>query len=200
MNKNFLLLIRGKPASGKSTVIRYIKDLEFRLLDPDLIKNNKEYKKFSPRMTKNPTENIKRYCYLYNKAEKFLLDNQNVIWVQPWSRMAEIELTIRNFGYYLLDLKEKSWTESLDEIIKKLPFIFLIAEIDTDNEKCFQRFYKRFRRLNKIKNLEEERLKKTSILFQKLTINIISIILDGNVIPKENATRLVAFIKNSLID
>jgi len=146
LKKPFCLLIRGKPSSGKTTIAEaLLKRLDnCKLIDPDQIDtDSREYKHFSPRKTKNPTENVKTYCFLYNKAETFIKSGCNIIWAQPWSRLAEIELTIRNFGYYFTDLNERVWVSKVEKITTKLPFSFLVVETALNDNEIIKRWSSR---------------------------------------------------------
>ena len=194
-SNNYCLLIRGKPCSGKSTVVNSLSSVEtgFTSLDPDDVNiKSQNYAQFTPRQTRNPTENVKMYCYLYNNAEKNLSAGRNVVWSQPWSRMAEIELTVRNFGFYLTDLKEKVWKSNIENIIKKLPFNFLVAEISIDNATSTRRW--NIKRKTTSKKLE--RLKKTQKLFQPFVFSVPYIKLNGTENSIENAEKIVRFLKN----
>jgi len=189
---NYCLLVRGKPCSGKSTTVKALTTIhkDFDLLDPDKIDTEtKEYSEFLPRNTKNPTENVKMYCFLYDVAETRLKKEQNIIWTQPWSRMSEIELTIRNFGYHLTDMKGEVWPSTTDRIIDKLPFKFLVAELYVGNKTSTKRWKER-----NIDNPSEfERLIKTQKLFQPFSLPVPYIKLDGTDDVKTNADKLIKF-------
>lgn len=190
--QNFCLLLRGRPCSGKTTLVDNVKEISFLIVDPDLIDTSSiEFKKFVPRMNKNPNENVKKYCYLFNQAEKAIRAKRNVVWMQPWSRLAEIELTIRNFGFYHTDLKEKVWEEDIDSVVKRLPFIFAVCEIDVEASVAEKRYLKRNRN-----NLEIERLRKTNKFFQSYSLPTKYLKLDGNKDMKVLANKFTNFAKS----
>ncbi|MFC1756195.1 hypothetical protein ACFLZK_02270 [Patescibacteria group bacterium] len=189
----YCLLIRGKPSSGKSSVSKALSSFtDFTLVDPDQVDTKSQsYKIFLPRQTKNPANNVKLYCYLYGLAETSINSGKNVIWTQPWSRMAEIELTIRNFGYYLTELEGNVWKTNPDEVVKMLPFRFLVAEIDVDNSTSYSRWFKDNKKQEGL-----ERLEKTQKLFQPYILPTPFVKLDGKENIIQNAQKILNFIKS----
>jgi len=197
LEKPLCLLIRGKPSSGKTTTARaLVKYLDnCKILDPDEIDlESRTYKHFSPRKTKNPTDNVKMYCYLYNKAETVLKNGGVVIWTQPWSRAAEIDLTVRNLGYYFTTLGELVWALKIEEILAKLPFALLIVEMDVDDSTIINRWL-----TNNPNHKAEElsRLKKTISYFQSIDQIIPYFKVSGNINNKK-VKRILYFIEEKL--
>ena len=191
------MLIRGKPSSGKTTVARkLVRHFDnYKMLDPDEINTeSREYKHFSPRKTKNPTDNVKMYCFLYNQAEIILKSGGNVVWAQPWSRLAELDLTVRNFGYYFTNLKEHVWTTKVAEVATKLPFTLLIIEVDADDNVIISRWLSNNPRHN---SDELERLKKTVKYFQPANQTIPCLKINGNT-RNANIEPIIDFIQEEL--
>lgn len=162
------LLIRGYPGSGKTTLAKSLKlktDYSFLILDPDTIETkSKKYRNFTPRMNKNPSEEVKKYCYLFNKAEKAIKNGENIIWTQPWSRYSEIELTIKNFAYYFTNLRDNVWNTNTELLFNKLPFSFVVIEVIVPRNLSILRTSKKYDK----ENYDEKRLIKTQLLFQSL--------------------------------
>ncbi|MFC1722323.1 hypothetical protein ACFL0C_01600 [Patescibacteria group bacterium] len=196
-NNNFCLLVRGKPCSGKSTIVDNVSFARTVILDPDLInKKGLEYKNFQPRQNKNPNEMVKMYCYLFNKADNAVGKGFNVIWMQPWSRIAEIELTIRNFGFYHTKSNNNIWIENINGILKALPFTFAVFEIDVTDKLSMERF---IIRNNGSTPEETNRLTKTNKLFQKFSLNTPYLKISGNN-GKENCLKRLNSYISTLIN
>jgi len=192
--KPLCLIIRGKPSSGKTTLTELLAEKldNHKVLDPDKVdRRSKEYQQYFPRNTRNPTENVKMYCFLYNKAESYIKNGFDVIWEQPWSRQAEIDLTIRNFGYYLTNLNESVWTIQIEEVVSKLPFSLLILEIDVDDRVVKTRWIENH---PNFKKKELERLKKTLSYFQPIKLRIPSLVIDGIKDNHKNVESVLKFV------
>lgn len=190
-----LVILRGVPCSGKSTLAKEIVSINptFNIIDPDNVNTqNKEYADFSPRKTRNPSSNVKMYSYLYDKVESALKNGNNVIWAQPWSRIAEVDLTIKNLGYYLTDLKSNVWKTNLDNIIEKLPIKIYVVEIQISNEVSLNRWISK----NNSDKSEIKRLIKTQQLFQPLSTNLPILILDGEQNLEINLKLTLDFLGN----
>jgi len=194
----FCLLIRGKPCAGKTT---FANNLEQHLnnvvlLDPDNINvNENTYKKFRPRMTKNPSDNVKMYSYLFDQAEINLQNSINVVWAQPWSRQAEIDLTVRNFGYYFSELKDCVWKETVDNVWKTLPFKLVVIEIELENNKILRRWQQRNKYYTKA---DKDRLLKTIKYYQSIKFPFPHLKLSGSENPEKNSLTTIDFLINGL--
>jgi len=192
--KPLCLIIRGKPSSGKTTLTELLAEKldNYKVLDPDKVdRRSKEYQQYSPRSTRNPTKNVKMYCFLYNKAESYIKNGFDVIWEQPWSRQAEIDLTIRNFGYYLTNLNESVWTIQIEKVVSKLPFSLLILEIDVDDRVVKTRWIENH---PSFKKKELERLKKTLSYFQPIKLPIPYLVIDGIKDDHKNVESVLKFV------
>ena len=165
----FCALLRGKPGAGKSTLLKALAVDNTCKLDADSINTiSSDYRNFQPNSIRNPSEKVKRYCFLFHKAREGLNKKKNVIWAQPWSRVTEIETTIRNFAFYFLDYKEKSWTSELVEIIEKLPFEMLVIELQIENALSEKRVKQRY--AEKIwEKVEQPKLKRFNMYYQNIT-------------------------------
>ncbi len=115
----------------------------------------------------------------------------NVLWAQLGSRQAEIDLTIRNFGYYLTDLRDSSWNSQIEDIIKLFPFSFLIVEVGIDNDLALERWKNKFQ-----KHDENDlgRMKKTIKYFQPITLPVPYLLLDGPKGSESNVKTILDFI------
>jgi adenylate kinase family enzyme len=196
IEKTTCLLIRGKPCSGKSTLATNLvsKQHKFNVLDPDLVDTkSKAYSEFTPRQTKNPSENVKMYCFLYDKAETLLKNNSSVVWTQPWSRIAELELTIRNFGYYLTGLGGKVWSTKIKNIVHRLPFNLFVVEVEVKNSVSSERWIQN----NSSDTNQLKRLNKTQKLFQKFSLDVPFLRISGTESSSKNVQTVLSFLNRN---
>ncbi len=194
MKKGLFILLRGLPASGKTTIANNfvkVSPIAFTSLDPDTVDiSSKEYRKFIPKMTKNPSPNVKMYSYLFQKSIALLSDEKNVIWQQPWTRLAEVKLTIQNMGYYFTTLGNNVWSTDLNIILEKLPFGFLVVQVNISTNGCVSRYQQR-------KGVKDFiRLDKTIRCFQKSNLGVPILNIDGADSPIKNAQLLIEFMEN----
>ena len=166
------------------------------ILDPDLIdKRSPEFARFKPRNSRNPSENVKTYCFLFKVAERSICNGHNVFWMQPWSRYAEIDVTLKNLGYFLTNLKKSSWGISNDIIVSQLPFRTMLVEVDVPN------FVSKERWINNHPNASSKeicRLEKTLNYFQTIDTPLPYYKLDGTKSPEDSAKKVIAFIQKVL--
>ena len=190
---NFCLLIRGKPGAGKSTLAeRLLLTVPAKIIDPDKVnQTSRKYKTFTPKNTKNPSENVKMYSFLFSKADKLLKKTKNVIWTQPWSRLAEIELTLRNFAYYHSNMREEVWKANIDILVKVLPFRFIVADLILNNVTAKKRFLSKGN-----KEFDKNRFQKTCTLFQEYSLDTEHIILCGNSDVPTNSKIVENYLNN----
>ena len=189
---NFCLLIRGIPGAGKSTLAKSLQ-MSCKVVDPDLVDiNSREYKSFVPRQTRNPSERVKMYAFVYGVAETHLRTPSNVVWTQPWSRYSEINLTLRNFAFYFTELAERAWEASPEEITELLPFKFLVAEINTPEHLALERLRKR----KELTAKDMYRFNRTCKLFNRHPSFTPYLTLNGEHSVRANTTNLKCFIEN----
>jgi adenylate kinase family enzyme len=105
-NQNpLLILIRGLPGTGKSTVAHDIEAIlkdKIVILDPDTIDTeSKDFLDFSDNLRGKVDEKIFPYRYLLNKGYKALEENKIVIWGQAWTKLWGIKSALKS-------LREKS--------------------------------------------------------------------------------------------
>ena len=189
------IFVRGKIASGKTFVANSIQEIDgnIQILDPDLIDiTNNKFKKFRSVSHKNPDLKVKKYCFLFHKAVGLLRQSNKVAWTQPWSRKNELLLTIRNFGYYFTNFKERVWHADISEIIDCLPIRLAIVQVNISNETVLERC--RSREINN--NYEIEKIRKHSLMFQEIELPIHKLTVSGKENPIILKETLSAFIEN----
>src|SRR3989344_3573670 len=109
LGKGFLMIIRGLPGSGKSTLtneLLKLTDLSNAIrLNPDFVQiDSPEFVKFC--LTRPKDLPLKKLVYrflLYSACEKLPTGGQ-VIWEQPWRKLELLRLTLENIkvrGYHI---------------------------------------------------------------------------------------------------
>jgi len=124
-----LIVIRGLPGSGKSTVAS---ELQARmsnktvLVDPDALdKDSEEYKQFSENLVKSQpsvSEKVHPFRYLLHSAETALKNGNTVIWNQPFTDLDNLEYTIAH-----LEKQHQG-----EEQNKPLPVLVVNMEVDPE--------------------------------------------------------------------
>ncbi|MFZ2663933.1 MAG: AAA family ATPase [Patescibacteria group bacterium] len=114
MNKYpILILIRGLPGSGKSSIsLELVKRMDGKVIDPDLISA------IRPKSYRN--ERLRKFRLCTKNARSYLNKKLNVIWCQPFRKAQNIELVVNSLGMdylnsFLVDIKiplEVSWIRS----------------------------------------------------------------------------------------
>src|SRR5581483_1224699 len=112
LHEPHLVILRGLPGSGKSSVANKIKDAlsqKIEIVDPDLIKKkDEEYINFvNHEILKEPDLEPKflPYRYLLSKTIAFLENKKSVIWSQPFSDLEKLRYTIGKIKERTPDLK-----------------------------------------------------------------------------------------------
>ena len=192
MLKSFCMLqqscifIRGKPGAGKTTLAKMIsRELDIDFLDSGLInKTSHEYKTFCPVNTKNPSKQVKKYSFIFHKAESSIKNNRTVLWCQPWSRMSEIMVTLQNFAYYFSNTGIKTWHMSPIELINSIPFPIGVIELVIDSKESLDRIKKR----QKTDKVELARFDRFNIMYQTLSFPLQQLKIDAKQ-PLENSVK-----------
>ncbi len=133
-NKPKLVLIRGLPGSGKSTISDALKD-EFHdkvtLLDPDATDyDSQEYKDFSAlKKSEMIEEKFHPYRFLREQAYRAIDNNQIVVWNQAFTNLDGLQKTIVNLENYA---KENG--EELPVLI-----VEVVIDIDIAKKRVFER-------------------------------------------------------------
>lgn len=100
----FLILIRGLPGTGKSTIAQDIKTTasdKIIILDPDTINiKSEDFLSFADDLQGKVDSKIIPYRYLLNKGYKALEEGKNIVWCQAWTKLWGIKSAIKS-------LKEK---------------------------------------------------------------------------------------------
>jgi adenylate kinase family enzyme len=120
--KNYLIIIRGIPGSGKTYFAQKInKNLPSEVIDPEYIKitqrNFIEFRKLHPQ-----EKRIKRLKFLFNldKTKKLLNEGKSLIWTQPWRKASGLKTTI-------------------EHIQNSVPTKVIVLEINVDPKLCWER-------------------------------------------------------------
>lgn len=133
-----LIVIRGLPGSGKSTVASELQSRmasETVLVDPDALdKESEEYKLFSHNLSvshPNVSEKVHPFRYLLHSAETALKNGRTVVWNQPFTNLENLEYTIAHLD------------KQYQEIEKNKPLAVLVVNMEVDPEIAWERVDKR---------------------------------------------------------
>lgn len=95
-----LILLRGLPGVGKSTVANEIVSIvgnkTCKIIDPDLVDmESEEYKDFKANLIcSGVKESVVMYRYLLDLTYQGLCERKNIIWTQAWTKIWGIESTV----------------------------------------------------------------------------------------------------------
>lgn len=102
-----LIIVRGYPGSGKSTLVQgLMTDFQSSLVDPDMI-DAKEFESYCAKRSLYDSKFIslsatkKLYRYNTYQALKSLRNSLTTFWVQAWTSISGIEQTIENIMYLM---------------------------------------------------------------------------------------------------
>lgn len=180
MKRPVLLIVRGIPGSGKSTLTDQLLKLpslkDSLRLDPDLVdQNGDEFVKFCQSLPLELPIQKQIYRFLLRKAEAALKEQRSVIWEQPWRTLKGLRITLGNLAFFL--------TGNAD--ISAAPFQTVIVEINISPQKARKRVASRFQR-------GEHRLRPETFDQNEWTLEpcdylgLTVIPVDGTIPPEEN--------------
>lgn len=97
-----ILIVRGKPGSGKSTASElFMDEIEnIKYINPDKISDDELTEFIQQNESKYKSGGDKKnwlYRMCFAKAINALNENREIVWDQPWSQLSGIELTYENF-------------------------------------------------------------------------------------------------------
>lgn len=143
MPKGFLLIVRGLPGSGKTSVLNELTRVphfsKAVRLDPDVVNiTSSEFERFCGNHPSDLPMQKKVYRYLLYKACDELTTGKTIIWEQPWRNQELLRLTLENIVVIAYKLS------ALPENISKLPFYAGIVEISVSELEARKRVIKRF--------------------------------------------------------
>ncbi|MEN9389494.1 MAG: hypothetical protein RLY61_578, partial [Candidatus Parcubacteria bacterium] len=101
---NTLIIVRGQPGSGKTTLVESVQEVfDFELIDPDI--THTQPAEFDAYVQQRIYEDmsfatlpIERQYYRFHtyKCVEALKAGKAVIWAQPWSSVDGVNLTLEN--------------------------------------------------------------------------------------------------------
>ncbi|MFC1621959.1 AAA family ATPase [Patescibacteria group bacterium] len=188
------ILVRGKPGSGKTSLAQEIAKKEnIRIIDSgEVDKTSKEYQHFKPIRNRNPTDQVKKYSFLFHKAREHLENKGTILWCQPWSRMSEIMVTLQNFAYHFGETHSKTWELNPKELLETLPFALVIIELEISDKNSIERIQKR----KKVPSEKINKYKKFNRMYQELVFPIKTLKLSALDTVEVNSNLANDFVKS----
>ncbi len=139
MQKSLLVVIRGLPGSGKSTIMDHcIKKLDSAVrLDPDKINlESDDFVSFCQGRHLSVSLEKRMYRFLLYQACSSLQNKQVVIWEQPWRQFRLFLLTLENIAIIAYNIASPDFSN--------LPFSVKVVEFVIDQNIAQQRVSRRF--------------------------------------------------------
>jgi adenylate kinase family enzyme len=139
LTNGLLIIIRGLPSSGKSTLtdglLKLIHLSRAKRLNPDFVEvNSPEFVKFCSTRPKDLPLKKLIYRFLLYSACKELSTGGLVIWEQPWRKLELFRLTLENINVRGYNLPETA----------DYPFTIVIVEISLSEDEARRRVASRY--------------------------------------------------------